>query len=683
MFAPDALGYVASSAAYAVLTVFSFTALHGRRVGTYLVAASFVSFLWALFFAIYTWSGFEQPLVLVLAEVVRSGAWIAYLAALLAQIGVSRKLRFAAQGVWLGIALLAVAAALSSLWFDSPLQPATLLIPGGIALALTGLVLLEQLFRNSRPGSRSAIKPLVVGLGGLFAYDLIMYSQGLLFDGVAETAAWSARGFVNLLIVPLVAIAARRSPDWRPRLFVSRQVVFYTTTLVAVGAYLLAISFGGFLIARFGGSWVGFVQIVFFAGAALVLVVLLFSGTLRTWLRVFLSKHFFQNKYDYREEWLRLVSTLSGFDDSLTRKVFIKAMAQIVASPSGHLWVLDAESREYRLAASYGTDARHADIAVDDGLIRFMLKEKWLVDLREYDEDPSRYGQLTLPDWLRDFGSAWLLVPLFHTQEMLGVIMLNAAPLRLVLNYEDRDLLKTVGNHIAVHLAQERSSRMLADARQFEAYNRLTAFLMHDLKNLVAQQELIVSNAKKHKRNPAFVDDAIDTIGKSVQRVRRVIEQLQQRSDSHRTERIELGKEILNAVSRCADRRPLPTARVGDGQVWVRGNRERFQMALSHAIRNAQDATDSDGDVTLTLRNDEHGCSVRIADTGSGMDESFVRERLFKPFDSTKGSEGMGIGAYQLRETVRAMGGEISVDSRPAEGTRVELRFSKVESGGA
>ena len=105
-------------------------------------------------------------------------------------------------------------------------------------------------------------------------------------------------------------------------------------------------------------------------------------------------------------------------------------------------------------------------------------------------------------------------------------------------------------------------------------------------------------------------------------------------------------------------------------------------MALLHAIRNAQDATDPDGDVTLNLTYDQHWCVVCVADTGSGMDESFVRERLFKPFDSTKGSEGMGIGAYQLRETVRAMGGEVSVDSRPAEGTRVELRFSKVESAG-
>jgi putative PEP-CTERM system histidine kinase len=681
LLAFDALGYVACGAAYAVLTVFLLTS-YGSRVGAYLVAASFASCLWALFLAIQTWSGFSQPLLLVLAEVARSGTWIIYVAALLAQVGVSTKLRRAAHGVWLGVASLAVIAALGSNWFGTPWQPESLLIPGGIALALTGLVLLEQLFRNSLRGSRSAIKPLVVGLGGLFAYDFFMYSRGLLIDDLAATATWSARGVVNLLIVPLIAEAVRRNPDWRPRIYFSRQVVFYTATLVAVGAYLLAISFGGFLIVRFGGSWGAFVQIVFLAGAALLLAVLLFSGALRTWLRVFLSKHFFQNKYDYREEWLRLVSTLSEFDDSSTREVVIKAMAQIVASPSGHLWVSEPESGVYRLAASYRTEAKHADIGADDALIRFMLTDRWLVDLREYDEDPSRYGQLMLPDWLGSFANAWLLVPLFHRQEMLGVIMLNAAPIRRVLNYEDRDLLKTVGNHIAVHLAQERSSRMLAEAHQFEAYNRLTAFLMHDLKNVVAQQALIVSNAKKHKRNPDFVDDAIETIGKSVQRVRRVIEQLQQRSEGHLTERIELGKEILNAISRCADRQPAPTARVGEKQVWIRGNRERFQMALLNAIRNAQDATEADGDVTLTLTHDKSGCSVCIVDSGIGMDESFIRERLFKPFDSTKGSTGMGIGAYQLRETVRAMGGEVSVDSEPDKGTRVEFRFSSLEQAG-
>lgn len=683
MLALDALGFVACSAAYAVLTVFLLTSWGGNRAAAFLVTASFAGFLWALLFAAHSLSGFLQPLPLVLIEVVRSGTWIACLAALLAQIGVSPNLRFAAQGVPFGVALLAVGAAVSGLVFESPWQPGSLLIPGGVALSLTGLVLLEQLFRNSQPGSRSALKPLVVGLGGLFAYDLFMYSQGLLFDGLADTATWSARGVVNLLIVPLIAVAARRNPDWQPRIYVSRRLVFYTTTLVAVGAYLLVISFGGFLIVRFGGSWGGFAQTVFFAGAMLLLVVLLLSGTIRSWLRVFLSKHFFQNKYDYREEWLRLVSTLSEFDDSSTREVVIKAMAQIVASPSGHLWVLDAASGEYRLAASYGTDTKHADIPADDALLRFMLMNSWLVDLREYEEDPLRYGELALPDWLRNFANAWLLVPLFNKQEMLGVIMLNAAPIRRVLNYEDRDLLKTVGNHIAVHLAQERSSRMLAEANQFEAYNRLTAFLMHDLKNLVAQQDLIVSNAKRHKRNPDFIDDAIDTIGTSVQRTRRVIEQLQQRTDSHRADRIELGKEILNAVSRCADRQPLPTARVGDQQIWIRGNRERFQMALLNAIRNAQDATDPDGDVTLTLTNDGQGCAVCITDTGSGMDESFIRERLFKPFDSTKGSTGMGIGAYQLRETVRAMGGDVSVDSQPSVGTRVELRFSTVESASA
>ncbi|NIP71362.1 MAG: PEP-CTERM system histidine kinase PrsK, partial [Planctomycetales bacterium] len=103
-------------------------------------------------------------------------------------------------------------------------------------------------------------------------------------------------------------------------------------------------------------------QIVFLAGAILVLFSLLFSGTLRAKVRVFLSKHFFQNKYDYREEWLRLVATLAEFGDSSTRQVVIKAMAQIVESPSGHLWLLEESGNSYRHAAAYGTDTPMPDL---------------------------------------------------------------------------------------------------------------------------------------------------------------------------------------------------------------------------------------------------------------------------------------------------------------------------------
>jgi putative PEP-CTERM system histidine kinase len=339
---------------------------------------------------------------------------------------------------------------------------------------------------------------------------------------------------VNVLFVPLIAIAARRNPTWDLDIFVSRQVVFYSTTLVAVGLYLLFMSLGGYALVLYGGSWGALAKVVFFVGALLVLMFLLFSSTLRARVKVFLSKHFFRNKYDHREEWLRLVATLSEFETTSTREIVIKAMVQIVGSPSGVLWILDESDRRYRVSASYETDASLPDVTADEPLIEFMARESWLVDVDEYNAEPDIYVDLNLPQWLLDNEDAWLIVPLSTRQQLVGMILVNRPPVKMSLNYEDRDLLKTVGSHIAVHLAQEKSDSMLTEARQFETYNRLTAFLMHDLNNLIAQQSLIVENAETHKRNPDFVDDAIETIAGSVQRMKRVMRQLK-RDETDRT----------------------------------------------------------------------------------------------------------------------------------------------------
>ena len=267
--------------------------------------------------------------------------------------------------------------------------------------------------------------------------------------------------------------------------------------------------------------------------------------------------------------------------------------------------------------------------------------------------------------------STGYIVPLIHDAGLLGFVVLSQPESIGGLNYEDHDLLRTAGQQIAGYLAQELSTEQLAESRQFEAFNRLTAYIMHDLKNLIAQQSLMVENAEKHKSNPAFIDDAMSTIRGSVARMRRVIENLQQGSADRPLKNVDLGAIVTQAVSDCSDRRPLPQALIGDEEVWVRAERERMLMALCHAIRNAQEATPADGEVRVELKADSEICKLKIVDSGLGMDDRFIRERLFKPFDSTKGTKGMGMGAYQIRETVRLSGGELSVESVPGKGTRI------------
>jgi putative PEP-CTERM system histidine kinase len=566
------------------------------------------------------------------------------------------------------------------IWFGGSGDFGRILFPGGLAIALIGLLFIEQLYRNSAPEMRWGLKALALGLGGIFAYDLFLYSQAVLFDAI-DASTWSARGLVNVFFVPALAIAARRNPDWELRIFVSRQVVFYTTTLIAVGVYLLLMSLGGYLLLRFGGSWGALARIVFFAGAVLVLFILLFSSTLRSRLRVFLSKHFFQNKYDYREEWMRLIGTLAEFEESSTREVVVKAVAQIVGSPTGLLWVYRQSEGMFQLDACYEYDGAAPDLETDDALLGFVLKDGWIVDLAEFDRDPSVYEDLEIPDWVRRLSSPWLFVPLMFGKELLGLIMLTKAPGPPKLNYEDRDLLKTVGNHVAVHLAQMRSDRLLTEAQQFETYNKLTAFLMHDLNNLIAQQSLIVTNAEKHKRNPEFIDDAISTIAGSVERMRRVMRQLKHGNADSKIKLTALKFIASAAVDRCSANKPVPRLALNGVDANILVDPEEFTMVLAHLVRNAQDASASDGVVSVSLNQSDGNAIVKIADNGAGMTAEFIRDRLFRPFDSTKGTQGMGIGAYQARAFVRKLGGELNVESVPGEGTTISMTLPLSASG--
>ncbi len=673
MIAFGASSYAVLGMMYFVLTVMLLTSWRGPRIGGYLIAACLVNTIWAGVLSAQIAYGAPDPTFLFFVEVIRAGAWLTFLT----QAGLGRKVSFLAHLAWIGVLVAGIWVWASQMYFGMSVSIDVVMIPGGLVIALVGLIVVEQLYRNAPPAYRGSIKALALGLGGMYSFDLFLYSQGVLFN-VIDTATWFARGAVNILFVPLIVVAARRNPVWDINIFVSRQVVFYSTTLVAVGIYLVLMSFGGYLLLIYGGTWGGVARVVFFAGAVLVLLTLLFSNTVRAQLKVFLSKHFFRNKYDHREEWLRLVATLAKFEDSSTRQVVIQAMAQIVDSPAGNLWMRDENGSSYVLAAAYESDSSVPDIAAQDPLVQFIKKDGWLIDLAEYDRIPDLYDNLELSPWLCDINDAWLIVPLMSSRELLGMVLLYKSPGMPELNYEDRDLLKTVGNHIAVHLAQEKSDNLLSHAQQFEAYNRLTAFLMHDLNNLIAQQSLIVENAEKHKSNPEFIDDALETISRSVVRMRRVTDHLRQTSMAQPVEKVELGKLVMQVVSHCEDREPIPRAIVGDEQVWIKADRDRLFMSLSHAVRNAQDATPADGSVTVKLEIVDGGVRIEIVDTGCGMDDTFVRERLFKPFDSTKGTQGVGIGAYQIRETIRAAGGDVTVESAPNQGTKLIITLQSI-----
>lgn len=675
------VSFAGCAAAFAILAVLIVVGRRGRGfvsapVPLFLVAASVITAAWAALLSMdYGRSGLASP-VAQLLEVLRSGLWVIVLVQALRGLdaavmhGLLRLIGYGVPALALSITVAGMLLAGSGQSFGM------LFVLCAVGQAVAGLILLEQFYRNLASERRWALKHIAVGLGVFFAFDLYLYTDALLSGGIDATV-WAARGAVDTLVAPLIAVSASRHRSWSKHLFVSRHVAFHTAALIGAGGYLLVMALGGYYIRDFGGSWGGFAQIVFLAVGVVALLVVLVSGEARTRLRVFLSKHFFSNKYDYREEWLRLIGVLTDVNDPAPpAERAVKAVAQIFDSPGGGVWLL-REERDFTPAGHWRLNMpAGAGVGRDHPILQFMQDHKWVVDLDEYRQEPERYQHAPLPDWLEAVPDAWVLLPLFQNEVLYGFMVLRRPGVVSQITWEDRDLLKTLGRQVAMYLGLHESAQALSEARQFEAFNRLTAFIMHDLKNLMAQQSLVVRNAEKHKHNPEFVDDAMMTIRNSVSRMERLLEHLQRGQLGDSVERVRIGQLLQEVERRCAGRLPEPQYQNDlPEEFFVEAARDGLTMVLVHIVRNAQDATPEDGDVALRVSPGGRGIVVEVADNGTGMSEDFIRDRLFRPFDSTKSAKGMGIGAYQAREFVRSMGGELSVQSSPGEGTvfRLEL----------
>ena len=674
--------YLTASVSFTVLALLLALFRRANPLSVSLFVACVASAAWAGAIAAYSVSTAMPVMVVEICELARNACWLFVLLQLLGlqtdgnawTIGDKRWRRIWA--LLLIVSLLPIITrSLPSIQVMGPVSHYQLVLILWLALALAGLVLIEQLYRNATQNARWSIKYLCLGLGALLAYDFFMYAEALLFREL-DPELWNARGLINALALPLLAVAISRNSNWRVNLQVSRQVAFHTVTLTGAGVYLLCMAAAGYVIRYMGGSWGSVLQLGFLAAAAGLLVALLFSGKLRAQIRVFLSKHFYDYHYDYREEWLKFTRSLSALNDDVAEGI-IRIMAPLASSPAGMLWGNDDEQTMHLL--SYWEMPRPPAGAGLGQLPAWLQKTDWVIDLDEWRRTPDVYEGLELPVWLQKDEQLWLIIPLVFRDYLQAVLILKKSPLKNSINWEDRDLLKTAGRQAAANLAQNLASKALVEARQFEAFNRLSAYVVHDLKNILAQQSLIVSNAAKHRNNPAFVDDMISTVENSVSRMQRLMEQMRSGIRSAPTHSVALAELLQDIVDSKAATMPAPRAELGavasaDGdsvqvECIVQADRERLATVFNHLIQNAQEATAKQGDVIVRLTYEQGIAKVDIEDNGHGMSADFIRDRLFRPFESTKGLTGMGIGVFESREYIRQLGGDISVDSIPGEGS--------------
>ena len=643
--------------------------------------------------------GRERAALLLIAAVGASGVWAGITAVLIARDGLSLEgiaaLDAAHLFLWtiavlswlpasrnnralMAMSALAGISAVVVAWLGSPADATA--YAALVVVALIGLLAVEQVFRNADIDQRKGLRLLCLACGGIMVLDLFLYSQAALL-GAPVVVFWAGRGFASVALLPLIILATKRQSGWERALFVSRQVVFYTATLLGVGSYLLLLGVVGYVVRAAGMQWTYTTEVLFLLVAVAVLLSVLFGSGIRMRARAFLVKHFYRNKYDYRREWLRLTQSLSDSGDlQLLASSGLEALVQIVGARHGHLWIA-RDGGPYEWMASTGEDEpARLKYEADHPIVRFLAARSWVIDSEEYADAPDRYENA-----FGDPGDALLrkdsiIVPLDCQGTLQGFVELDKRSDVGALNFEDHDILKTAGKQVAIALAQALALEKLAETRQFEAMNKLSTFLMHDLKNIIAQQQLVVSNAARFRQRPEFFDDAIATIRSGVDRMRRVLEQLQGGRPKAGAGRTNVSKVLMEVRSHCADRAPIPDVECLDANVCVQIDRDKLASVLTHLVRNAQDATPEDGSVKITIAKADRDVLCSVVDTGCGMDQAFVRDRLFRPFDSTKGERGMGIGVYQVRDIVRAAGGDVEVTSTPSVGTTFRLRLPCAES---
>lgn len=536
----------------------------------------------------------------------------------------------------------------------------------GLSFSILCLLSIEQLYRNIT--HFRLIKLLCLSLAIIFVFDAYLFSQQLIFDNL-DSNLWQARAAVSMaaIILMIVGVSTIAEPSQiGAKLTFSRPVILYTTSLTIAGAMLTALSFGGYYVRLYGGNWGTVIYTLLLVGGLCFLGFLFSSSTFRKSLSVLINKHLFSYKYDYRTEWLRLISQLSQPNSQVdTSSRAIKVAADLFNCEGGALWV----ARSKVLAPVRQINTRF-DISEafepESSAFCEALKDQWVFDPNSSTTEVSARNA-SLPKWMEKIEYIWLVFPLLTEEDLVGFIILTHSKENNPVSWEDLDLSKTVGRQIASYLARHEQAELLAESRQFDAFNKLSAFVMHDLKNLIAQQSLVVKNAEKHKDNPAFIEDAINTINNSVARMNNLLRKLQH-NEPEETKVLILKDVFIEAIKRCHKTPPVPTL-VPFSEVRVKGDFDSLVMVFTHILHNAQDATPSHGFVDISVTTANRIVTILIEDNGSGMDQDFVQTKLFKPFESTKSGKGMGVGVYQAREYIQSLEGSINVESSQGEGT--------------
>ncbi len=542
------------------------------------------------------------------------------------------------------------------------------------------LMNLEATLRSASGTKRWRIKFMVLGVGSWFAVQIYLISQTLLFAAVDLSLA-PVESYAILVAASLILISLFRDRFLAAEVYFSPAALYNSIALSLVAAYLIAVGILTKAIDFFGLNE-QLSLATFFVFVALVgLAIILLSDRLRLGVRRFVIRNFTRPRYDYRREWMRFTErTASLVEVKELSTAVVRQVAETFGVAAVTLWLLDESQDKIALGGSTLLSERqlHTEANLIDGaskLARQMSSQRTVIDF----ESTTDGDALDLRRSLADFFSQCEVryaVPLVATNQYLGVMTLGDRATKEGFSLEDFDLLKTVADQSAGTLQNLDLSRRLLKAKEMEAFQTLSAFFTHDLKNLASMLSLTMQNLPANYDNPEFRKDALRVISDSVGKMNEMCGRLAtvtkeldlRRREVDLNELVERTVANINGSLRtpvASDLHPIPKIDIDP---------EQIEKVLVNLLLNANEAVDEKGKIRVATDRRRGWAVLTVADNGCGMSEEFIARSLFQPFRTTK-SEGLGIGLFQCRRIVEAHRGRIEVVSILDQGTtfRVEL----------
>jgi putative PEP-CTERM system histidine kinase len=538
--------------------------------------------------------------------------------------------------------------------------------------AVLVLMNLEKTFRSAVGTMQWRIKFVVIGLGVVFGARVYTLSQALLFS--ADVLVLSGVDTVALLIgCAFVVVAFVRSGFGEIDVYPSHAALRTSLTFVFAGAYLFIVGVLAQVVARTGKAGAFQLQaFIVLLGFALLAMVLL-SNQVRQKIRFLISRHFKRPQYDFRQIWTRVTQCMSNvFDQSGLCSAAVKLISETFNVLSVSIWLFD-EQDQLAFAASTSTSGREANDAIPKlaGLEPDLMNIRGLFkpfDLEKAKGDYAESLRQVSPSKFRTGGNR-VCTPLWTGDRCIGLAILADRVGGVAYTVEELDLLKCMGDQIAVGLLNLRLTEEVMRGKELEAFQAVSAFFVHDLKNAASTLSLTLQNLPVHFDDPVFRQDALRGIGETANRINQLISRVGAlRCLELKLVELDLNLLVADALEVLNSAPEINVVKELHLQPKLKVDRDQFGSVITNLVLNARDALGPGGEVRIETNQSNGWAVLSVADNGCGISPAFLRTSLFRPFQTTK-KKGLGIGMFQSKMIVEAHRGRIQVESEPGAGT--------------